>query len=428
MINGYDRQSTAIECFDSSIASPEWLGLLKYTIWLIITVRAYIGDRCCSHFADNGTCEQRVSCRLYHLHPHAYADDTQIYGFCNPSDADLLQERMSLCVDEVSLWMTSNRLLLNPAKTEVLWCSSARRQHQIPVGPVRIGNTSVLPVSAVRDLGIYIDADLAMSTHVTTTVRACFAALRRIRSVRRSLTRDALLTLLRALVITSVDYCCSVLTGVSGALLQRLQSVLNAAARLVFSVRRSEHTTPLLRELHWLKVPERIQFRLCVLTHRCLHGTAPPYLAEMLHQTADVASRRRLRSAATSTLVLPLTRRSTLSDCAFPVAAGIHQGYPVAHYVPPETEADPVQRLFCQLNLAFDGLLVMFRLVLYGAPATVYCDSVTLISASIIIIIWNGTTRRVGLSASAELLVDLSSGCVYSRRFVQMKPKKTEGL
>ena len=77
----------------------------------------------------------------------------------------------------------------------------------------------------------------------------------------------------------------------------------------------------LLRELHWLKVPERIQFRLYVLTHRCLHSTAPPYLAEMVHRTADVASRRRLWSAATSTLVLPLTRRSTLGDCAFLVAA-----------------------------------------------------------------------------------------------------------
>ena len=99
--------------------------------------------------------------------------------------------------------------------------------------------------------------------------------------MRRSLTPDALLTVLRALVITSVDYCFSVLTGVSGALLQHLQSVLNAAARLVFSVRRSEHTTPLLRELHWLKVLERIQFRLCVLTHRCLHDTAHVYLAEV---------------------------------------------------------------------------------------------------------------------------------------------------
>ena len=81
------------------------------------------------------------------------------------------------CVDEVSFWMTSNWLLLNPAKTEVLCCSSARRQHQIPVGSVRIGNTSVLLVSAVRDLRIYIDADLTMSTSVTTTVRSCFAAL-----------------------------------------------------------------------------------------------------------------------------------------------------------------------------------------------------------------------------------------------------------
>jgi len=184
--------------------------------------------------------------------------------------------------------MASNRLLLNPAKTEMLWCSSVRRQHQIPTGSVRIGNTSVVPVSVVPDFGVYIDADLTMSAHITATARACFAALRQIRSVRRYLTCDALLTLLRALVITKVDYCSSTLAGVSSALLQCLQSVLNAAARLVFSARRSEHITPLLRELHWLKVPERVQFRLCVLTHRCLHDTAPPYFAETLQSTADV--------------------------------------------------------------------------------------------------------------------------------------------
>ena len=75
-----------------------------------------------------------------------YADDTQIYGFCDPSDADALQERLLVCIDEVFSRMMSNRLQLNPAKTEVLWCSSARRQHQIPTGPVRVGDTSVLPV------------------------------------------------------------------------------------------------------------------------------------------------------------------------------------------------------------------------------------------------------------------------------------------
>ena len=86
-----------------------------------------------------------------------------------------------------------------------------------------------------------------------------------IRSVRRSLPRHALLTLVRALVVSKVDYCNSVLAGLPVTLLHRLQSVLNAAARSVFSVRKSEHITPLLRQLHWLRVPERIQFRLYAL-------------------------------------------------------------------------------------------------------------------------------------------------------------------
>ena len=259
--------------------------------------------------------------RRHQLQPHAYADDTQIYGFCSPSDVAALQERVSVCFDDVSAWMMTNRLQLNPAKTEVLWCASARRQHQVPAGPVRIGNASVLPVSTVRDLGVHLNSDVTLSTHVTATVRACFAVLRQIRSVRRSLTRDALIALLRALAICKVDYCSSILAGVTGSWLGRLQSVLNAAARLVFSARRSDHVTPLLRELHWLKVPERVWFRLCVLAYRCLHGTAPAYLAESLHLASNVGARRRHRSADVPTLLVPATGRSTLGDRAFSVAA-----------------------------------------------------------------------------------------------------------
>jgi len=122
----------------------------------------------------------------------------------------------------------SNRL-----QTEVLWCSSARRQRQIPTGLVRVGDTSVLPVRTVRDLGVYIDADVTMSAHVTAIVKACFAALRQIRSVRRSMTRTTLLTVVHALVVTKLDYYSSVLSGISGQLSQRLQPVFNASARLV---------------------------------------------------------------------------------------------------------------------------------------------------------------------------------------------------
>jgi len=70
--------------------------------------------------------------------------------------------------------MKANRLQLNPANTEVLWCASARRQHVIPTESLRVGDASLSPVTAVRDLGVYIDADVTMRTHVINTVRACF--------------------------------------------------------------------------------------------------------------------------------------------------------------------------------------------------------------------------------------------------------------
>ena len=79
--------------------------------------------------------------------------------------------------------------------------------------------------------------------------------------------------------------------------------------------------TPLLRELHWLKVPERIEFRLCVLMYRCFEGSAPSCLAEGIHRITDNPTRKRLRSADTTTLLVPPSRRSTLGDRSFFVAA-----------------------------------------------------------------------------------------------------------
>ena len=130
----------------------------------------------------------------HQLKSHAFDDD----GFCCPSEVELLSGRVSVCIDEVSMWMTSNRLQLNHAKTEVIWFSSLRRQHQIPLAPVRIGSTSILPVQSVRDLGEYLNTDVSLTTHVTAVVRSCFASLRQIRSVRRSLPQHGLLTLIRA--------------------------------------------------------------------------------------------------------------------------------------------------------------------------------------------------------------------------------------
>ena len=208
-----------------------------------------------------------------------------------------------------------------PTKTEVLWISSPWHQYLIPTEAVHISNTSVLPICSVRDLGVYIDADTAIKSHVTATIKVCFAARRQIHSVLHSLPQDASLTLISVLMVNKVDYCNSVLASISGRLVDSLQSILNAAVRLVFSVKKSEPILPQLREIHWLRVPERIQFRLCVVLYRCLQGTAPPYLAESLHRTTEVTVSCHLRSADTSSLLVPSTRRATNGDCTISVAA-----------------------------------------------------------------------------------------------------------
>ena len=82
--------------------------------------------------------------------------------------------------------------------------------------------------------------------------------------------------------------------------------------------------TPLLREVHWLRMSQRIDYKLAVLVYRCFNGLAPSYLANDLQCVADLDARRCLRSASTSTLVdvvVPVTRLSTVGDRAFPVAA-----------------------------------------------------------------------------------------------------------
>ena len=179
----------------------------------------------------------------------------------------------------------------------------------------------VSPCESVRNLEIHLDADMSMRTHINKTVSSCFASMRQIRSIRQSVSRPVLRTLVSALVLTRLDYGCATLAGLPASSLDRLQSLLNAAARLVLSARKYDHVTPLLRELHWLRVPERITFKLAVLVYRCLHGQAPRYLAEELRPLADIPSRWRLRSASSPALAVPSTRRRTIGDRAFPVAA-----------------------------------------------------------------------------------------------------------
>ena len=102
-----------------------------------------------------------------------------------------------------------------------------------------------------------------------------------------------------SLVLTCLDYGNGMLAGVASNQLDRLQSMMNVTSRLVCSAGKSDHITPLLRILHWLRVPQRIEFKLAVLVFHCLYGMAPPYLVRELCCVADMDCHHRLHSTST---------------------------------------------------------------------------------------------------------------------------------
>jgi len=126
-----------------------------------------------------------------------------------------------------------------------------------------------------------------MRSHVTRDIAQCFAVLRHLRLISWMLSSSALQTVVVALVLSWLDYVNSVLTGLPAYLVKRLQSVVfNASACLIYGLRRFDvevtsifdHVSETLMMLHWLHIPERIQFKLVVLVHRVLHGNDPDYL------------------------------------------------------------------------------------------------------------------------------------------------------
>ena len=78
--------------------------------------------------------------------------------------------------------------------------------------------------------------------------------------------------------------------------------------------------TPLLQHLHWLSVPERMNFKLYILVYRCLHGLGPDYFSEDFKLVSEIQSRQRLHSASITDVMVPATRRSSLGNRAFLVA------------------------------------------------------------------------------------------------------------
>ena len=206
---------------------------------------------------------------------------------------------------------------------------------------------------SVRHLGVFLDSDLTMNTHVGHVLRLCFTILRQIKAV---VTVSGFKTLATSLVLSRLDYCNSALVGLPKSSTRRLQSVVNAAARLVTRVNKYDHISPILHQLHWLRVNSRIEFKVALMTFKCLNSMAPTYLTSCIQRVQDIPARRRLRSSSSSRLLVPAGRLKSAGDRRFAVA-----GPRLWNRLPPEvTSATTIESFRKKLKThLFSGLEVL---------------------------------------------------------------------
>jgi hypothetical protein len=200
--------------------------------------------------------------------------------------------------------MARNRLRMNSDKTQLIWLGTAQQLRKITVYDLQLLSSQIPFVASVSNLGFHVDNELTLSHHVH---RICRTGFFQLRAVRDSLTPDCAKMLVHAFVGSRLDYCNSLLYGISGVRLQKLQSIQNAAARLVTGTRKFDHISPVLRDLHWLPVAGRITYKLAMIVHKCLNGKAPTYLADACIPVSSLSGRQQLRSAAAGQLLVPYT-------------------------------------------------------------------------------------------------------------------------
>ena len=257
-------------------------------------------------------------CGLYY---HAYADDIQLYCDTPLNLLENLKTKIESSVQSVRSWMDNNRLKLNEDKTECLVISKPfKKQSKISNNLISsiqftFGTSNVNSVDKCRNLGVIFDNHLTMEHQVNKLIKELNFQIRKIRNVRRFINFDGAKKMAVNFILSKLDYCNSLLYGVNEEYLDRLQIVMNNAARVVLRRKRCDSATEMLRELHWLPVRARIQYKIATICFSYFDDTIPPYLKDCLQLYTPT---RALRSGSdTRIFVIPKTKLKSFGDRAF---------------------------------------------------------------------------------------------------------------
>ena len=198
-------------------------------------------------------------------------------------DDEVSEKAMEDCIEEIRSWMANNMLKLNDAKTEFIILGSKHTLDKLSdIQSLSVGDDQVQCAPAVKNIGATIDETLSMIPHIHNTTKACYLHLRHLGQIRKYLTQEATSTLVHAFITSKLDNLNSLIYGIPDYLIDKLQLIQNQAAKLILKKKKFDSVTPLLKTLHWLPVKYRLDYKILLLTYKCLNQQAPIYLSSLL--------------------------------------------------------------------------------------------------------------------------------------------------
>ena len=232
---------------------------------------------------------------LYGLKIHIFADDMQLYiSFQN---TDVLENTSIIehCLRHIKIWMSTNFLKINESKTNLVVISPARRRYNVDNLCISFGGNVILPSSSATNLGVKIDSSLTFHDQINVITSKGYMYLHNFYRLADKLTFELKVQLVTTYILPLIDYCNIVFVSSTKMYLNKLQKLLNSAVRFIFNLKgkkRFVSITPFLKKLHILPVHLRINYKLCLLVYKCIHGLAPQYLCELLAQKVCYSSLR----------------------------------------------------------------------------------------------------------------------------------------